>query len=165
MNSKIWLLGLAVCLVMGMTSCKSSKQSAYKAAYERAKEKDPKASAYEPVYVDNDYVPATQYPPAVVQSQVSEVVKKEKVTTVSGSGLKRYSVVVGSFQNRTNATSMQDRMTADGFDVILALNNLQMYRVIVATYDSRYHAALKREEIKARYAPNFQDAWLLEQED
>ncbi len=37
--NKIWLFGTAVCLVLACGSCKP-KQSAYKAAYEQAKEKE-----------------------------------------------------------------------------------------------------------------------------
>ena len=35
--NKIWLFGAAVCMVLALGSCKP-KQSAYKAAYEQAKE-------------------------------------------------------------------------------------------------------------------------------
>lgn len=37
--NKIWLFGAAVCMVLALGSCKP-KQSAYKAAYEQAKEKE-----------------------------------------------------------------------------------------------------------------------------
>ena len=144
MNSKFWLFGLALCLVCSFSSCKS-KQSSYKAAYEKAKEKDATSS--------------------VATSNVSDAtVKKEKITTVSGSGLKRFSVVIGSFQNKTNATSLQERMLAEGFNVILAQNESLMYRVIVATYDDKSSAASRRDVIKVQYAPAFQDAWILEQQ-
>ena len=144
MNSKFWLFGLALCLVCSFSSCKS-KQSSYKAAYEKAKEKDSTSS--------------------VAISNVSDAtVKKEKITTVSGSGLKRFSVVIGSFQNKTNATSLQERMQAEGFNVILAQNESLMYRVIIATYDDKSSAASRRDVIKVQYAPAFQDAWILEQQ-
>jgi len=153
MNSKIWLVGIAVCLFVCLSSCKS-KQSAYKAAYERAKEKETQMQAIEETTPVSK--PAASYEDAVV--------KREKVTTVSGTGLNRYSVVIGSFQNKTNATSLQERMQAEGFNVILAQNEAMMYRVIVASYDNKPSAAAKRDEIKVKYAPAFQDAWLLEQQ-
>lgn len=156
MNSKIWLFGLALCLVCSFTSCKS-KQSAYKTAYERAKEKEPAQDVIEEV------TPVSK-PAATTPSYEQEVVKKEKVTAVSGSGLKRYSVVIGSFQNKTNATSLQERMQSEGFNVILAQNEALMYRVIVASYDNKPSAAAKRDEVKVQYAPAFQDAWILEQQ-
>ena len=36
--NKIWLFGASICMVLALGSCKP-KQSAYKAAYEQAKEK------------------------------------------------------------------------------------------------------------------------------
>ncbi len=155
MNSKIWLFGLALCLVCSFTACKS-KQSAYKAAYEKAKEKEPETTVEETTPV---YKPKTE-----TTAQPEATVRKEKVTTVSGSGLKRFNVVIGSFQNKTNALSLQERMSAKGFNVILAQNESMMYRVIVASYDDKASAASKRDQIKAQYAPEFQDAWLLEQQ-
>ena len=37
--NKIWLFGASICMVLALGSCKP-KQSAYKAAYEQAKEKE-----------------------------------------------------------------------------------------------------------------------------
>ena len=37
-----------------------------------------------------------------------------------------------------------------------------MLRVIVSSFDDKADAAASRDAIKAKYAPNFQDAWLLE---
>lgn len=155
MNSKIWLFGMALCLVCSFTACKS-KQSAYKAAYEKAKEKEPEVLA-----VDDA---SSLSKPSTTADYENATVKKEKVTTVAGTGLKRYSVVIGSFQNKTNATSLQERMQGEGFNVILAQNESLMYRVIVASYDNKAVAAAKRDEIKVQYAPAFQDAWILEQQ-
>ena len=42
--NKIWLFGAAVCMVLALGSCKP-KQSAYKAAYEQAKEKESTSSS------------------------------------------------------------------------------------------------------------------------
>ena len=39
-----------------------------------------------------------------------------------------------------------------------------MIRVIVASFMSREEAVSSREQIKERFAPQFQDAWLLERE-
>ncbi|MDR1121170.1 MAG: SPOR domain-containing protein [Dysgonamonadaceae bacterium] len=154
MKSRFLLLGVTLCLIASFPACKT-KQSAYKVAYEKAKEKPAveetvEYQAVEPVY----------QPPIVEKVEV----KKEKVTTVVGTGLKRFSVVIGSFQNKTNALSLKERMEADGFKVILAQNEAQMYRVIVATYDVKTDAAIARDDIKAKYAPAYADAWLLEQQ-
>lgn len=157
MKSKIWMLGIACCLVFSIVGCKS-KQSAYKAAYDRAKEKEVESSS-QPIVVE-EAAPVSK--PKITTTNVE--VQKERITTVSGTGLKRFSVVIGSFMNKTNAQSLKERMEGEGFSVILAQNEKQMYRVIVASYDDKADAARKRDEIKSRYVPSFQDAWLLEQQ-
>ena len=43
-----------------------------------------------------------------------------------------------------------------------ARTNKVCLRVIVASFDNKADAADSRDAIKAKYAPNFQDAWLLE---
>ena len=48
--NKIWLFGASLCMVLALGSCKP-KQSAYKAAYEQAKEKETTA----PVEVVEEY--------------------------------------------------------------------------------------------------------------
>ncbi len=161
MNSKIWLLGIALCLVFSFSACKQ-KQSAYKAAYEKAKEKEPQETVV--VVEELEPVSKPKVESTTPKSVEAPVIKKEKVTTVAGSGLKRFSVVIGSFQNKTNAVSLQERMQSEGFNVILAQNESQMYRVIVASYDQKESAVSKREEIKKQFAPSFQDAWILEQQ-
>ena len=45
---------------------------------------------------------------------------------------------------------------------LLGGNEQGMLRVIVASFDNKADAADSRDAIKAKYAPNFQDAWLLE---
>ena len=76
--------------------------------------------------------------------------------------LKRFSVVVGSFQNPTNARSLKDRMEGQGYNAVLATNDAGMLRVIVASYDTRDEAVASRDAIRSRFAPDFKDAWLLE---
>ncbi len=152
MKSKILVWGFAFTLLFALGSCKS-KESAYKSAYEKAKEKEMTETTVEEV------TPVAK--PAVT---TNVTVKKEKITTVEGSGLKRYSVVIGSFVNKTNASSLKARMQSDGYQAILAQNAQDMYRVIVASFDDKASAAASRDAIKAKYSPDFQDAWLLEQE-
>ena len=93
-----------------------------------------------------------------------ESVKQEKVKPASSedeAGLKKYSVVIGSF-NRTNAYSLKERMIDEGYRPVVAENESGMLRVIVTSFDSKIDAARSRDAIKTKYAPNFQDAWLLE---
>jgi len=158
--NKIWLFGAAVSMVLAFGSCKP-KQSAYKAAYEQAKEKESTAPV---VVVEEEVIevapvskPRTTTSDATTRSEKINVAQGE-----DGSRLKRYSVVVGSFQNKTNAYSLKERMENDGYNAVLGENEQGMLRVIVASYDDKADAADSRDRIKAKYAPNFQDAWLLE---
>lgn len=156
--NKIWLFGAAFGLVLGMGSCKP-KQSAYKAAYEQAKEKE----MSEPVVVEEEEEIVTVSKPRTSNASV----RQEKVTAISGedaSGLKRYSVVIGSFKNKTNAVALKERMQNAGYSPILAQNEQGMLRVIVTSFNDKADAADSRDAIKAKYAPNFQDAWLLERQ-
>jgi cell division protein FtsN len=134
-------------------SCKS-KSSAYKTAYEQAKSND---SNWE------DEEDETE---VLTSEEISyESVKQENVKLASGedaTGLKKYSVVIGSFKNRTNAYSLKERMIDEGYRPVVAENDFGMLRVIVTSFDSKADAARSRDAIKSKYAPNFQDAWLLE---
>ncbi len=169
--NKIWLLGAAACLVLSFGSCKP-KQSAYKAAYEAAKERESAAPVAKTDDVDvvaeanNDgEVVAVSKP---LTTPVNETPRTEKIEAAEGedaSRLKRYSVVVGSFKNKTNAYSLKERMQNDGYDAVLGENEQGMLRVIVASFDNKPDAAASRDAIKAKYVPNFQDAWLLEKID
>ncbi len=153
---KILLFGAAICCMFTLGSCKS-KSSAYKTAYEQAKSNDKGWEEYEE---DDTEV--------LTSEEISyESVKQEKVKPVSGedgSGLKKYSVVIGSFKNRTNAFSLKERMLDEGYRPVIAENDYGMLRVIVSSFDSKADAARSRDAIKSKYAPNFQDAWLLERQ-
>lgn len=160
--NKIWLFGAAVCMVLALGSCKP-KQSAYKAAYEQAKEKESTAPVAVVEETEEEVEVAPVSKPRTTSSHVST--RTEKINVADGedaSRLKKYSVVVGSFKNKTNAYSLKERMQNDGYNAVLGENEQGMLRVIVASFDDKADAAASRDAIKAKYAPNFQDAWLLE---
>ena len=161
--NKIGLLGASLCVALAFTSCKP-KQSAYKAAYEAAKEKETTAPVQEEVVYEEESEPVA--PVSKPRSEaVSATTRTENITAVAGEDanrLKRYSVVVGSFRNKTNAYSLKERMIEAGYDAVLGENEQGMLRVIVSSFDNKADAIESREAIKAKYAPNFQDAWLLE---
>ena len=146
---RIGLLGVTLCLVfaIGTVSCKS-KQSAYKAAYEQAKERE--ISSDEPT--DEEIAPVTK-------SKDSGETRQEKITA---DAIKLYSVVVGSFKNRTNAFSLKERMQNEGYTPVLGENEQGMLRVIVTSFETKAEAEKSRDAIRAKYRPNFQDAWVLE---
>ena len=156
MKSKIWLFGLVLTLLFSLNACKS-KESAYKAAYEKAKEKEMEEDKNVA-----EVTPVSKPATTTTDSYGSATVQKEKVTTIDGAGLKQFSVVIGSFMNKTNATSLKERMQQQGYSVTIAQNEKQMYRVIVATFNDKADAAKERDAVKAKYNPDFQDSWLLE---
>jgi cell division protein FtsN len=150
---KLAVLGMGVCIVLAFSSCKSS-ESAYKKAYEKAKQQElaePQTTA-----------PVEEVAPVVT---APAGMRQEKLTVVSGvDGLKAYSVVCGSFGVKANAESLKNFLDAAGYDAVIAFNaEAAMYRVIVNTFDDRASAAAARDAFKAKY-PNrkdFQGAWLL----
>jgi cell division septation protein DedD len=153
MKSKIYLLGfLVVCILFTLDSCKS-KESAYKAAYEAAKQKE----------MEEDLQDVTPVEKSQVSYPSSATVQKERITVVDGSNsIQQYNVVIGSFTNKTNATSLKERMEKQGYRAFLAQNEKGMYRVIVATFSNKAAAATERDNIKDKYYPDFQDAWILD---
>lgn len=178
---KYVFLAAAVMVGMALTSCGSSKETAYRKAYEKAKAQE-QAQAQQPV---QPYVQAVQQQaPAVVQPVQQQVqapvvqqvqtpvvqpvqqapvasnvaVRQEKVSVVSGGGLKAFSVVVGSFGVRENALNLQQRLKSAGYDAQVAYNeDRNMYRVVISTFDSRDSAAQSKQSIQGTYP----DAWLL----
>lgn len=154
---KVILASFALVAVASLSSC-GAKKSAYRKAYEQAKQRE----------VATQVKPAVQYEaPATTPERTAApvTVRKERVTTYQGEDanrLKRFSVVVGSFQNPTNARNLKERMVKAGYNAVLATNEVGMLRVIVASFDSREEAAASRDAIKGRFAPDFKDAWLLE---
>ena len=163
--NKIWLMAATVCFLVAFGSCKP-KQSAYKAAYEQAKDKETSAPvAEDDSYAEEEITPVSK-PRTTSNATYSNVsTRSEHINAAAGedaSRLKRYSVVIGSFKNKTNAYSLKERMQNAGYHAVLGENENGMLRVIVSSFDEKADAAASRDAIKAKYAPNFQDAWILE---
>ncbi len=159
---KIVMATAALALVFGLGSCKS-KKSAYRKAYEEAKQRE---IATQDVNRSVTYEEPKTVTPATPATPVVAV-RKERVSVLDGensNNLKRYSVVIGSFQNPTNAKSLREKMTAKGYNAILAKNEMGMLRVIVSSFDTREEAAASRDAIKSRFAPEYKDAWILANE-
>jgi cell division protein FtsN len=160
---KSFVLGMGLCMALAFTSCKSS-ESAYKKAYEKAKQQElaeatvaEEAPAAAPV-VAAPVATAPATPVAV------GTVREERVQLVSGEGLKAYSVVCGSFGVKANADGLKSKLDADGYSAKVVYNaERNMYRVIVSSFDSREDAARSRDNFKAKYSnnPEFQKSWLL----
>ena len=129
---KFVVLGLGLCMALAFTSCKSS-ESAYKKAYEKAKQQELAESAVAeeaPAATPVVAAPVTTAPAAAPVAVGT--VREEKVQLVSGA-----KVVFNAERN--------------------------MYRVVAASYDDRMQAAQARDDFKAKHPNNadFQKAWLL----
>ena len=162
---KYTVLCAGLCLAMAFTSCKSS-ESAYKKAYEKAKQYDTATSqaAAQPAIETPAVVAPVQTKPAtetrVYDNADNVAVRQESVSLVSGSGLKAFSVVVGSFGLVSNAEGLQQRLRDQGYDAQIVKNEARnMYRVIASTFDSKADAARSRDQFRAQEA--YKDAWLL----
>ena len=163
MKSRIYLLwSLSLVFSLSFNACKP-KESAYKAAYEAAKAQEAQEAQNNQV---EEVTPVSKpvYNAPVPSNASTESVQREKVTAVDGAGIKQYSVVIGSFLNKTNALSLKERMENQGFQSILAQNESGMYRVIVATFSDKASAVAERDRVKKKYDPNFQDAWILDKQ-
>jgi cell division protein FtsN len=157
---KYTLLCVGLCAAMAFTSCKSS-ESAYKKAYEKAKQYD--TATAQASNTDNSAVvapvvarPATET--RVVDNLDNVSVRQESVLLVSGAGLKAFSVVVGSFGLISNAEGLQQRLKAAGYDAQIVKNeDKNMYRVVASTFAGKADAVYSRDQLRATYP----DAWLL----
>lgn len=159
---KYMVLCAGLCVAMAFTGCKSS-ESAYKKAYEKAKAQEAAQQAAPPTEQTdaNVVTPIVEKPSndtKVVDNADNVQVRQENVSLINGSGLKNFSVVVGSFSLKSNADGLQQTLKNAGYDAQIVKNEQRnMYRVVATTFDSKADAAASRNELRAKYA----DAWLL----
>ena len=155
---KYMILCAGLCAAMAFTSCKSS-ESAYKKAYEKAKAQE--AAAVETNTEANVVAPIEEKTideVRVVDNADNVQVRQEQVSLIDGSGLKNFSVVVGSFSLRANADGLQQRLKEAGYDAQIVKNaDRNMFRVVATTFADKASAAQSRNELRAKYP----DAWLL----
>ena len=155
---KYMILCAGLCAAMAFTSCKSS-ESAYKKAYEKAKAQE--AAAVETNTEANVVAPVEEKhidEVRVVDNADNVQVRQEQVSLIDGSGLKNFSVVVGSFSLRANADGLQQRLKEAGYDAQVVKNtDRNMFRVVATTFEDKASAAQSRNELRAKYP----DAWLL----
>ena len=160
---KYIVLCAGLCVAMAFTSCKSG-ESAYKQAYLKAKQQEaqqqqPVVQTEQPetnVVVPLEEKPATQT--QVVDNTDNVKVTQERVSLISGSGLKNFSVVVGSFSLEANAVGLQQQLNNAGYNAQIVKNEERnMYRVVATTFDTKEEAAASRNDLQGKYA----GAWLL----
>jgi len=152
--------GMAVALAF--TGCKSS-ESAYRKAYEKAKAQETTAAETASTATETTVVAPVVTRPStettVVDNVDNAVVRQESVQLINGSGLKNFSVVVGSFSVKANAEGLQQTLKNAGYDAQVVYNSSRnMYRVVASTYDDKASAVRSRNDFKAGQYP---DAWLL----
>lgn len=161
---KVVVLGMGLCVALAFSSCKSN-ESAYKRAYEKAKQQE-LAEAANAAETTAPAEPAPVVEPAPVTTPVETTapVREEKVELISGDGLKAYSVICGSFGVKANADGLKTWLDNEGYNAKVVYNaERNMYRVAVESFDTRSEAVRARDAFKAKY-PNrddFQEAWLL----
>ena len=166
---KTTILCVGLCAALAFTSCKSS-ESAYKKAYEKAKQYDtaapqqaPQQTAQAaPVTEEVAVVAPVEAKPAnearIVDNLDNVSVRQESVTLISGSGLKDFSVIVGSFGLLSNAEGLQQRLKAAGYDAQIVKNeDKNMYRVVASSFAGKADAVNSRDQLRGTYP----DAWLL----
>lgn len=161
---KVVVLGMGLCVALAFSSCKSN-ESAYKRAYEKAKQQE-LAEAANAAETTAPAEPAPVVEPAPVTTPVETTapVREERVELISGNGLKAYSVICGSFGVKANADGLKTWLDNEGYNAKVVYNaERNMYRVAVESFDTRSEAVRARDAFKAKY-PNrddFQEAWLL----
>ena len=162
---KYMVVCAGLCAAMVFTSCKSS-ESAYKQAYLKAKQQEEIQQQQQPAVVQtqpetNVVVPLQEKPAnntQVVDNTDNVRVTQERVSLISGNGLKNFSVVVGSFQSQANAMGLQQQLNNAGYNAQVVKNEERnMYRVVATTFDTKEEASASRNDLQSKYA----GAWLL----
>lgn len=174
---KLFVLALAFGSIAAFTSCKSS-ESAYRKAYEKAKAQENSQQTPRqqntttvtvvpttPVVIDTTKKVVVAAAPATAPKEDNSDVRTIAggVTVVNGSGLKAYSVVVGSYSVQANAEGRQSQLKQQGFDAQVVKSNETIngitgwYRVVASTFDTKEQAVNSRNTLRATY----KDAWLL----
>ena len=160
----VFCAGLSLALLFA--SCGKSSESAYKKAYEKAKSQEAAQHVTEtPVEAPVTVAPVSTRPATqtrVVDNVDNISVRQEKVTLVSGAGLKSFSVVVGSFGLLANAEGLVQQLRDGGYNAQIVKNESNsMYRVVATTFDNKVDAVNSRDQIRgSKYNPKG-DAWLL----
>ena len=129
---KLFVFGLSICMLMAFNSCKSKKESAYKTAYDQAKQQElvqGNSQASTPIEI----APVTSNTSAKADASY----RSEKVILASGAAgsLKAYSVVCGSFSSKTNADALRQKLVGEGYNALVVQNPATgMYRVVCGSY-------------------------------
>ena len=158
---KLFVIAFAACVAFSFTSCKSSKDSAYKTAYDEARQAElAEGNGQQSEAVD--IAPVVSSPKA----EVDTTYRTEKVVLSSGAegSLKAFSVVCGSYSRKEGAENIRQSLVDEGYSAIVVQNPATgLYRVVCASCDTKEEAAVARDKFKAAHQGNsdYQKAWLL----
>lgn len=160
-TKKFAVIALGICTIAGFTSCKSN-ESMYKKAYEKAQAQAKTEQTTTVVRTDEPapvrVTPVTPSTTTKAPETSNDPIRQEKLTVISGAGLKAYSVVCGSFGLKANAEGLQNTLKQKGYAAQIAYNDvIKFYRVIATTFDSKAEASESKKKLSATYP----DAWLL----
>jgi cell division protein FtsN len=159
---KLFVIAVAACVAFSFTSCKSSKDSAYKTAYDEARQ----AELAEGNGQQSEAVEIAPVASSTANQDVDTTYRTEKVVLSSGAegSLKAFSVVCGSYSRKEGAENIRQTLVNEGYNAIVVQNpSTGLYRVVCASCDTKEEAAVARDKFKAAHQGNgdFQKAWLL----
>ncbi|MBQ9640596.1 MAG: SPOR domain-containing protein [Bacteroidaceae bacterium] len=155
-SKQMLLAGVALFSAIAFTGCKSSAESSYKKAYEKAKaQEQAEQRTTEPVSV-TPVTPVTTVQP-VTPTDNSDL-RSERLNVMNNGTLKAYNVVCGSFKSIDNANNLRNTLVNKGYNAQVAQNpETGMYRVVASSFDDRTSAINSRNDLRATYP----DAWIL----
>jgi len=138
-------------LLILLSGCKSNPE-AYNTTYQRLKVK-------EEAMMDAKARVAMDVPKNVSPGDSSAGYAAERLTLILGeeSNFAVYGVVTKSFINRTNARGYYSRVLEKGYPAVLVQNEEMMFRIIVASFQTKEEAENKLKDFKA----SFPDAYIL----
>lgn len=138
-------------LLILLSGCKSNPE-AYNTTYQRLKVK-------EEAMMDAKARVAMDVPKNVSPGDSSAGYAAERLTLILGEELNLavYGVVAKSFINRTNARGYYNRVLEKGYPAVLVQNEDMMFRIIVASFQTKEEAENKLKDFKA----SFPEAYIL----
>jgi cell division protein FtsN len=165
MKKTVYLMILPVALLIA--SCKTIHPAGI---YEKAPEvsqNQPTPVISSPTVSSSPTTTTSSTPaPANPVATTQEDVRKESFTLASTETNQnpinmKYNVVVGSFENQSNAQRLSATLKAEGKDPAVVVNQKGMFRVIISSYNDYAQAT----QVKLSLQSRFPGAWLLVQDN
>ena len=93
-----------------------------------------------------------------IQEEIPEIIEIEQPEPQQNDEppLKKYNIVVGSFNDRANADRLLEDLIKDGNNALVSTNKDGMFRVIIDSFDNRAPAIKTMQSARKR----FRDAWI-----